>query len=142
MPGAHVWLKDGPDTREVSAAVTGGQLLEFDSANIGKVKPAGAGSLVVAGVAAADAQPAGSNPTSPLNISWPQSQVAVIYGPRDVHLTYASAANPGDPLKAAADGQVTKWVTGTDTDTRLIVAICTATAAVSSGAVARARLRV
>lgn len=139
MSGAHRNIERGPATYEVSAAVTGGQLVEFDASNAGKVKPAGAGSIVVAGVALADANPAGTDPTNPVQVGWAREFVAVAYGPTDVDVKYASAAKPGDLLIAAASGQVTKYTAGTDTYDK-IVGRCSAHAAVSSGDVAAVRL--
>ncbi|WP_027947211.1 hypothetical protein [Amycolatopsis taiwanensis] len=133
-------LWEGPDTCEVSAAVTGGQLVVPDGTT-GKVKPAGAGATNVLGVALTDAQPAGSAPTNPISTAWPDPYTSVA-DDVDVRVTYAAAANYGDRLKAAANGQVTPFVGGTDTDFRLIIGRCTEPKGVASGAVGRARIDV
>lgn len=106
MPGTRRALQFGPDTCTVSATVLGGQLVEADPVNIGLVRPAGANSVTVIGVARTDAQPAGSNPTSPLNTAWARPDTAVDYGPADVDVLYAASAKFGDLLVAAANGQV------------------------------------
>jgi hypothetical protein len=144
MSGAHRNYEHGPVTYKVSTAVTGGQVVQWDSSNVGQLKPAGAGTVAaaVAGVALADANPTGTDPTNPVQVGWAREYVAVVYAPADVDVKYASAANPGDPLKCAANGQVTKYVIGTDTDPTLIIGKCTAAAAVSSGAVDAMRLLV
>lgn len=133
-------LWEGPDSVEVSQAVTGGQLVVPDSTT-GKVKPAGAGAVNCLGVALTDAQPAGSAPTNPINTNWPDAFTSLA-DDVDVRVTYAASANYGDRLKAAASGQVTPWVAGTDTDYRLIIGRCTEPAGVTSGAVGRARIDV
>lgn len=148
MPGAHMNLRLGPATYEVSAAVAGGQLVEPDGANVGKIKPATADSVKVLGVALADAQPAGSNPTNPLNIGWAQPEVAVAYGPCDVDVTYSTTAAFGDLLVAAAGGQVkviaavTTPTAGDVTATRAVVGICTEPGGVTATSVGRMRLQV
>jgi hypothetical protein len=144
MSGAHRNYEHGPATYQVSATTTGGQVMQWDSSNVGQIKPAGAGTVAsaVAGVALADANPAGTDPTNPVQVGWAREYVAVAYAPTDIDVKYASAANPGDPLKCAASGQVTKYVIGTDTDPTLIIGKCTAQAAVASGDFAPARLLV
>lgn len=139
MSGGHRNIERGPATYEVSTAVTGGTLVEFDASNAGKVKPAAANSILVAGVALADANPAGTDPTNPVQIGWAREFVAVAYGPIDVDVTYASAAKPGDLLVAAASGQVTKYTAASSTYDQ-IVGRCSAHAAVASGDVAAVRL--
>jgi hypothetical protein len=133
----HRNLKLGPDTAVVSAAVTGGQLLEADSTNVGYVHPAGAASTTVVGVATADAQPSGTNPTNPLNISWAHPEVGIEYGPADVDVVYSTNAAYGQLLIAAANGQVAYSATpavGT------IVGRCTQPTGVVAGAAGRMRL--
>jgi hypothetical protein len=128
-------LKLGPTTAVVSTAVLGGQLVEADPSNVGFVRPASAASVTVIGVAAGDAQPAGSNPTNPLNVSWAHSEVGVQYGPADVDVTYAANATYGQQLIAAANGTVTPGVTAGQ-----VVGRCTAPTGVLSGNVGPMRL--
>lgn len=128
----------GPDTFEVSAAVTGGQLVAPSTG--GKVAPAGAAAANVLGVALNDAQAAGSAPTNPINTGWPSAYVAVARNV-DIRVTYNGAANFGDKLVTAANGQVTALGgTAAATDARQIVGICTEPAGVTAGAVGRARI--
>lgn len=148
MSGVLPFLWDGPDTCEVSAPVTGGQLVAPDTANPGKVAPAPAGATNCLGVALTDAHPTGSAPADPLHTDWPEPHVAVA-DDVDIHVTYAAAAAYGDLLVCAANGQVTPVTdaaatpTGADvTATRGIVGRCTEPAGVSgAGVVARARIR-
>lgn len=133
----------GPDTFEVSAAVTGGQLVVPTTG--GKVGPAGAAAANVLGVALNDAQPAGSAPTNPINTGWPSPQVAVARD-CDIRVTYATGANFGDLLVSAANGQVSPVAAVTTptaadvTNTRAIIGRCTEPAGVTAGAVGRARI--
>lgn len=131
----HRNLKLGPDTAVVSAAVTGGQLLEADPTNVGYVRPASAASVTVVGVATADAQPSGTNPTNPLNVSWAHPEVGVEYGPADVDVVYAANATYGQSLIAAANGQVTPGVTAGQ-----VIGRCTQPTGVLAGNTGRCRL--
>lgn len=148
MPGVLPYLKEGPDTREVVASVTGGQLVETDGA--GMIRPAAAGSITWLGVAANDAEPAGSG--TALDFGHPRPEVAVYYGV-DIDVTYAAAATEGQLLIAAAAGQVTPVpaaalsATFSDTeaegainDTRAILGKCTEPGGVSATATGRARI--
>lgn len=138
MSGVHYTLQHGPDTFEVNAAVIGGMLVEPDGST-GKIKPAAAGSTKVLGVAANDANPTGTDTAT--NFANHRPHVAVYYSPVDIKVTYAGAATFGAKLKAAANGQVTPWVSGTDA-ADLIVGVCTEPAGVSAGQVRRMRLAV
>jgi len=140
MSGVVPFLTDGPDTCEVSAAVAGGQIVVPDGTT-GKVKPSVGGDTTVLGVALTDAQPAGSAPTNPINTAWPDPYTSVA-DDVDIPVTYAAAATYGQRLKAAANGQVTPWVSASDTDYRLIIGRCTQPAGVAAGAVGRARIDV
>ena len=133
-------LRLGPATYAVSTAVTGGQLVMPDGTT-GLVKPATAGATTVLGVALSDANPAGSTPTSPLNLGWSQPEVAVAYGPADVDLTYTTAAAFGELLVADANGAVKAYTAASDTYDK-VVARCTEPAGVAAAGVARARLLV
>lgn len=136
MPGAHMNLRLGPATYTVSQAVLGGQLVEPDGTT-GMIKPATAASAKVLGAAMSDAQPAGTNPTSPLNVGWQQPEVAVAYGPADVDLNYTGAAAFGQLLVSDANGAV-KARTAETYD--LVVAKCTEPGGVSAAGTGRARL--
>lgn len=143
MSGVLVRQQEGPDTFEVSVAVTGGQLVAPTSG--GKVGPAAAASTAVLGVALNDAQPAGSAPTNPINTGWPSQYVAVVKDV-DVRVTYNIAANFGDLLVSAANGQVSPVTAvstptpGDVTNTRAIIGRCTEPLGVTAGAVGRARI--
>lgn len=138
MSGVNPNLFDGPDTMSVNVAITGGQLVMPDTG--GKIKPATAGATTVLGVALMDGQPASAQ--SNLVFSTARTEVSVAYGDVDINVTYAANAAWGQKLKAAANGQVTPWVTGTDTAPEQIVGICSAPAGVLSGNVGRMRLSV
>ena len=93
-----VYLPAEAFSATTSAAVTGGTLAEV-SGN-GTVGPAGAGSTKVIGVFAFDAASGARVTVHPLV---------------QVHEVVAAAGiTAGATLKAAANGQVTNWVTGTD----------------------------
>lgn len=121
MSGVLPTFKHSPVTREVLEAVKGGQLVEARATGDGKrVGVAAAGSLKVLGVAGNDAYPVGTANTGTtgggypfVDISIPDQYVAV---ERNAYykLTYAGAVAFGESVKAAANGQVTKWVSGTD----------------------------
>lgn len=134
------FLEGGPDTVTVSVAVTGGQLLMADTSNVGQAKPSTAGAATCIGVALADGQPLSARTN--LNFSTARNVVAIAYGGMDVPgVTYAANANWGAKLKAAATGQVTPWISGTDA-ADLIIGICAEPAGVLSGATGRVRLTV
>lgn len=127
---------------KANTTIRGGQLVE---ATTGGVQPASAGSKTVLGVAQKDGFGAGaitatttSDAGQPfIDVSGPNpSNVTAEKG--FFKVTYASNAAFGDPLKAAANGQVTKWVSGTDTDVNTIVGYCKVVGGVTSGAVAEA----
>jgi hypothetical protein len=137
----------GPDSYQVSATVYGGTLVVADGSSASTVSTAGANAINVLGVAGNDASPIVSqagNTTSygdPLvDISALSDYTAVWHG-SDGPVTYAAAATFGQLLKAAASGQVTPWVSGTDTNAATIVGRCTQPGGVAAGAtVARARI--
>lgn len=138
----------GPANYQVSALVTGGSLVVADGSSATTVSTAGAGAINVLGVAGNDASPIVSqagNTTgygSPLvDVSVLSDYTAVYCGGVDIHVTYAAAATFGVLLKAAANGQVTPWVSGTDTLPATIVGRCTQPGGVAAGAtVARMRI--
>lgn len=135
MSGVLPNTKMGPRTFEVNASVTGGQLVEPDGTT-GRIKPATANSTTVLGVAAANAEPAGSDTDT--NYSTYRPHVAVYYGGFEMPVTYAANATFGQLLKAAANGQVTPYTPGAETspstDTQ-VVGRCTEPAGVSAGQV-------
>lgn len=88
-----------------SAAVTGGQLLEVTGDNT--VGPAAAGSLKVVGQAAHDAASG-----KPITVHAPGRPVC--------EATAAATVTAGQRLKAAANGQVTPYVDGTDAVTQVV----------------------
>jgi hypothetical protein len=126
MGGVRPYLSvEGPETYEVDSAVKGGMIIQAKSN--GKVEKAGAGSLLVLGVAETDAKPY-ANPVSTdadgfetINLSPLPDHVAVGLGRYPV--TYAANCGFGVLLKAAANGTVTPWVSGTD-DASLIIGKC------------------
>lgn len=136
MAGVPVRLRLGPDTFQVSAAVTGGQLVVPTTG--GKVGPAGAGALTVLGCALNDALPAGSDVDTTFSTVRPD--VSVAYGPAEVTCTYAASAAFGQKLIAAANGQVTP--AGATPDAATIIGICTERGGVGSGLTGRVRLTV
>lgn len=134
MSGAHRNYQLGPVTYKVSAAVTGGQLVEADASNPGLVKPASAGSKTVLGVAMADAAPAAAD-ANPLIVSAYQPEVAVEFGPADMDVTYTGACALGVQLVAGANGTVSPVGAGTFDQ---VVGRCTEP--VASAGLGRARL--
>lgn len=146
MAGAHRVTQFGPQTYAVSAAVTGGQLVEPTDTTALTVKPATANSVKVLGVAMSDANTAASNPTDPLNVSWPQPEVAVAYGPGEFTLTFTAACNFGDLVVAGAAGAVTKLAdvttptAGDVTGTRAVVGRCTEPGGVAAAGPGKVRL--
>lgn len=147
MAGSLPHYRLGPDSYQVSATVYGGSLVIADGSSASTVSTAGANAINVLGVAGNDASPLVSqtgNTTSYnaplLDISVLTDYVAVHHG-CDIHVTYAAAATFGQLLKAAASGQVTPWVSGTDTNAATIIGRCTQPGGVAAGAtVARARI--
>jgi hypothetical protein len=133
MPGRFAMLATGPDTVEVSVAVTGGQLLEPDSTT-GKVKPATAGSAKVLGVAIDDGTPRAS-----VDFGTHRPEIGVAYGPCDIKVKYAANCAWGVLLVAAATGQVTPYTAGTSTHDQ-IVGRCTEPAGVTATNEGRMRL--
>lgn len=117
MAGTPVYMSGGTDTVEVNVAVTRGQGVEQDSTT-GKVKPWTAGTKVAAGVAQESGAPAGSNATD--NFAPLPSKITVTRAPYVQRMVYAATASYRAFLKAAANGQVTPWVDGTDSPAMII----------------------
>ncbi|AWY07333.1 scaffolding protein [Streptomyces phage JackieB] len=134
---------DAPITYTVKSdqAVTGGQLVEVVTGGV--VQPASAGSATVVGVATKNARgtynPYGTTGEGDflMDASGVGSQVAVERGYFKV--TFAANTTVGAKLKAAANGQVTPWVTGTD-GAEKIVGECAEAAGVTAGGVGLARI--
>lgn len=133
----------GPVTYEVVEAVKGGQLVEARAGS--KIGVAAAGSTKVLGVATRDAQPTsvsgvvdgayGPVITVEANVS---QYVAVGGNGEHWPVTYAANAAFGDPLIAAANGQVTP--AGATPDARSVIGRCTEPAGVLAGAVGLAKI--
>jgi hypothetical protein len=134
---------DAPITYTVKSdqAVVGGQLVEVVTGGV--VQPASAGSATVVGVATKNARgtynPYGTTGEGDflMDASGVGSQVAVERGYFKV--TFAATTTVGAKLKAAANGQVTPWVTGTD-GAEKIVGECAEAAGVTAGGVGLARI--
>jgi hypothetical protein len=148
MPGALPHYTKGPASYQVSAAVTGGQLVCKTTANSTTIIPnVTAGATNILGVAGNDAAPIVSqagNTTAYgdplLDISALGDYVAVYSGGGiDMHVVYEAACDFGDLLMAAATaGNVKKYVAGTADQ---IVGRCTQPGGVTAGAtLARARI--
>jgi hypothetical protein len=126
MTGVNRYLSyDGPETYPVSEAVKGGMLVAGHTD--GKARKATAGDTKVLGVAEIDAKPY-VNPVSTdsdgfetINVSQLPTEVVAGFGRYPV--TYAADCAFGKALKAAANGTVTPWLTGTDA-ADLIVGYC------------------
>lgn len=146
MSGALPHYQTGPASYQVSAFVKGGTLVAADGSGALTVSTAGAGSTAVLGVAGNDAQPSvdqSGNTTSygspVVDFSVPLEYVAVHYL-TDIRVTYAAACTFGAALKAAANGQVTPWISGTDA-ANLIVGRCTQPGGIAAAAtIGRARI--
>jgi hypothetical protein len=142
MTGVKPYLEHGPATYQVASAVTGGQLVVYDSGNPGCVKTAPTAAVGVLGVAGSDAgvrsAQIGNNPAI---VDQVPDYVDVYYDV-DINVTYTTAANLGDLLKTSTTvaGQVEKWISGTDL-TDKVVGRCTEPLGIASGGtVGRARI--
>lgn len=140
MAGYVPVFDDGPVTCTVTTAVTGGQLVEYDTAaGTGlqrPVKPASATSTKVAGVALTDANVAQAD-ADPLVLSTLPAEVAVAHDVVGL-LTYAGNAAYGDYLVAAANGAVV--TAGATPAVGTIVGRCLEKAGVTSGAKGLSRI--
>jgi hypothetical protein len=124
----------GPQTYLVSAVIAPGQVVAADQTvttnGSETVLVAPVSSLKTIGVALTAAAPAGTDPATDAAARPNWVSVATV-GPMVSGVTFAANAKLGDRLKAAAAGQVTPFVDGTDTDDSLLVGIC-ASASVTS----------
>lgn len=135
---------DGPITCDVTEAVTPGQLVETRTSTLHgaaqyPVGVAAAGSSLVVGVALGAATPSDTVQATGLVYTLPQA-VAVAMEGIVPGVTYAASATFGQLLKAAASGQVTPFVSGTDAVEK-IVGRCWEPAGVSSAGVGKMLLR-
>lgn len=119
MAGAVPVYQEGPVTYEVNAVVVGGQLVIPDGTT-GKVKPSTLTAATVLGVATKDAVPVGTDQNSTVpnsltayNVS-PISQYVAVASDGVWMLKASAALAFGVTVKAAANGQVAAWVSGTD----------------------------
>ena len=131
--------KTGPRTYTPAEPILGGQCVEARAA--GRIGVAAVGSVKHLGVALTDAQSPDAFVSTPvivagrpvLNAAVLPTVVAVAYGGIETPVVYAAAANFGDRLTVAANGQVTP--AAVTPDARSIVGTCTAPAGVAAGVV-------
>lgn len=133
------------DVYEAVDPVQGGQLVvaKAGATNPGVqgITPAGAGALNVLGVAARAAEPLADQNLSgtdsdgyPVAYPNPVNELTAVYKRAVVPVTYAAVAvGFGNKLKAAANGTVTPFVDGTDTDASLIVGECRVVGGMGAG---------
>ncbi|UTN93018.1 scaffolding protein [Streptomyces phage Marky] len=134
---------DAPITYTVKSdqAVTGGQLLEVVSGGV--VQAASAGSATVVGVATKNARgtynPYGTTGEGDflMDASGVGNQVTAERG--YFKMVFAANTTVGAKLKAAANGQVTPWVTGTD-GAEKIVGECAEAGGVTAAGTGLARI--
>lgn len=142
MAGVVPRFEKGPITCTVAETVRGGQLVEARAGGV--VGVAGAGSATVLGVATKDAAPPGTRQGTDEFGHLTYTEVAIteyvaVGGAGAVYpVTYAAAANFGDRLVAAAEGQVTP--AGATPDARTIVGVCWEPNGVTAGSVGLARI--
>lgn len=142
MPGIVPKYKEGPITYEVSTATLGGQLMTADTANPGKVRPAGASDTFILGVARTDARPALDADqvyTTPSgypahDASVPGSKTAVDWF-GCFELVVDGAVAFGESVQPAASGQVAKAAGGT------VIGVCVNPQGAASGQRALIRLQ-
>lgn len=140
MVAVSVRKQMGPETYFVSTAVTGGTVVEWDTTTPAKVRPAGAASTTFVGIALDDANPAGTDPSTPLNFAYARPWVAVAKAPLETYAVYAAAATFGTLLVCAANGQVTPIGAAALADARSIVGWCSDPNGVGSGVLGRVTL--
>lgn len=118
--------RSGDRSYPAHSAITAGQVVEaIVSSGADVAQPSSADSTTVVGVAMTSATNDDTSTGSALNVfPLPISVTVLAHG--ECYVTYAADCNVGQALKAAADGQVTPWVSGTD-DADLIIGYCTAT---------------
>lgn len=111
--GPTSWQVCGYNGVGTPTTITGGQLVHPNAGQPSMVEPCTAGALNFLGVAANDAAAprTSQDAQNPAVISQQPDIVAVHYGV-DIDVTYAQNAGAGDLLIAAANGQVTPYLTG------------------------------
>ena len=138
MSGVNKVRKGHDDIYEAvgAAAIAGGSLVVpaagATNAGVQGIDTAGAGALDVLGVAARRAEKVSLQALTgtdgdgyPVTYANPVNELTAVYKQCVVEVTYAAVAVAfGKKLKAAANGTVTPWVDGTDTDAALIVGEC------------------
>lgn len=133
--------KQGPANYQVSTLIFGGQLVENTTQTAGTtdltVKPAGAASVHVLGVAGGDANVIATQTGAANTYGQPQidisvltDYVAVYYGGVDIWVWYSAQCTPGIKLLATANGTVGPAGAGPAADQ--VVGICTHPGGVAS----------
>lgn len=159
MPGQNpTFVQSGPRTYEVSGNVTGGQVLEADTAtsptNAGMpvAKTGTLNSVKCVGVAFRDAVSAANRAAfedgstsypgafHTTDISVPDETV-VVYNDYWGPATYTAACAERQRIKMGASGAVAPWVDGTD-DIKLAIGWCAQPGGVASAGVGLARILV
>lgn len=147
MPGSIPRFETGPKTYEAKSNITGAQVVEYATGTptqpgLTLVQPAGANSILVAGVATTDAVSAANQDALKygtsgdgypfVNVAVPSESVAV--GKRgEWPLKYSAAAVYGDKVKAAALGTVVP-AAADGSEAHLVIGSCQVQAGVASGA--------
>lgn len=152
MPGVSKFRHGDVVYEAFTTNVVGGQLVQAVTGTTESgcqgVAPAAAGSLACVGVASEDAVTAANRAALEsgttlgypfINVSIPNATLTV-YNDDFVQVTYAAAAAYRVPLKCAANGTVTPWVHGTDTDLTMIVGWCAQPGGVSAAGLGLARI--
>lgn len=146
MPAIPQVRKTGPKSYPAAGTVAGGQVVEGRTTGAGAgtdpgVAPAAAGSVKVVGVALNDAVVTlVTDPVNGVLDTAPTGTRVLVSNHDEVPVTYAAAANLGDPLIAAANGQVTP--AGATPDARTVIGKCTEPTGVAAGAVGLAWINV
>lgn len=113
MPGVIPTLRQGPASYQFlnnSGSITGGQLVMPDSANLGGIVTATAGSTEVLGVAGLDAQlRTNQDGANPAVLSQQSPWIPVYYGGVEIPVTFGSACDFGRLLVAGANGTVVPY---------------------------------
>lgn len=133
--------KQGPANYQVSTLIFGGQLVENTTQTAGTtdltVKPAGAASVHVLGVAGGDANVIATQTGAANTYGQPQIDISVLtdyvsvyYGGVDIWVWYSAQCTPGIKLLAAAGGTVGPAGAGPASDQ--VVGICTHPGGVSN----------
>lgn len=111
MSGINIKTRMGPETYQVAASVTGGQVVIADATDNNLVTPSVGPAANVLGVALNDGEPAGSDVNT--HFATHRPDVGVAYSPAVVHCTFVDAVEFGALVTSAADGQVQALGAGT-----------------------------